>query len=145
VAQLIYRLVGFAEENDLGKVFPGPFDVLFAEGDYVEPDVVFVRTGRLDLVSSRGVEGPPDLVVEVLSPSTVDRDRGIKLERYRLFGVAEYWVVDPDEQSVEVWALASGAGAPVALGPRETLRWTPVEGGPTLELEVSVLFDPSVA
>jgi len=144
VGRLMYRLFGFAEEHRLGEVFTAPFDVLFAEGDYVEPDILFVRSDRLDLVSHRGVEGPPDLVVEVLSPSTAARDRGAKLDRYRLFGVAEYWVVDPDEQVVEVWDLAGGAKEPAVCGPAGTLRWTPVrdDEGLTLEIEVAELFGP---
>jgi hypothetical protein len=79
----------------VGKVFTAPLDVLFAEGDYLNPDIVFVRADRVNLIGDRGVEGPPDLVVEVLSPSTEARDRGVKLGRYRLYGVPEYWVVDP--------------------------------------------------
>jgi Uma2 family endonuclease len=62
----------------------------FAEGDYLEPDLVFVARDREALLSDRGIEGPPDLVVEVVSPSTEARDRGLKLDRYRHFGVGEY-------------------------------------------------------
>lgn len=76
--RLFAKLFGFVEEHELGEVVPAPVDVLFAEGDYMEPDIVFVRKGRADLLSDRGVEGPPDLLVEILSPSTELRDRGIK-------------------------------------------------------------------
>jgi len=142
VAKLLSRLLVFVEANELGMVLPAPLDVLFAEGDYVEPDILFVRSDRLHLVSDRGVEGPPDLVVEVLSPSTAGRDRGTKLDRYRLFDVAEYWIVDPDERIVEVWDLDGGAKEPAVYGPADRLRWTPVsdDEGPTLEIEVADLF-----
>ncbi|HUF76884.1 MAG TPA: Uma2 family endonuclease, partial [Longimicrobiales bacterium] len=140
VRELMYRLVGFTKEQGLGEVFSAPFDVLFAEGDYVEPDLLFVRSDRLHLVSDRGVEGPPDLVVEVVSPSTAARDRGAKLDRYRLFGVAEYWVVDPDGQTVEVWDLAGGASEPVVYGVADTLRWESVSDGPTLEVAIENVF-----
>lgn len=134
---LVTLLHAFARSNGLGEVFASPFDVLFGEGDYVEPDIMFVRRGREDIVTERGIEGPPDLLVEVLSPSTAARDLGIKLERYRHFGVGEYWVVDPDERSVFVWQLADGASEPLALGPADTLRWQPVAGGPVLEISVA--------
>lgn len=140
VAKLISVLNVFVEARDLGQVFAGPLDVLFAEGDYLEPDVVFVRSDHLHLVTDRGVEGPPDLIVEVVSPSTAARDRGAKLERYRLYGVPEYWVVDPDERTVEVWRLAEGADQPLSLGVVDALTWTPAPGGPALEIDLRELF-----
>lgn len=140
VGELLFRLIGFAKESDVGVVFPGPFDVLFSEGDYLEPDILFVGKDRSHLVSDRGVEGPPDLVVEILSPSTATRDRGIKLDRYRFYGVPEYWVVDPEERIIEVWDLAGGATEPTTLGPQDTLRWTPPGAGATLELALEDLF-----
>lgn len=137
VTDLVTLLNAFVRSNDLDQVFAGPIDVLFGEGDYLEPDLVFVQKGRTDLLSDRGIEGPPDLVVEVASPSTADRDRGKKLERYRVFGVAEYWVVDPDAGSVEVWNLAGGTEKALVLGPNDTLRWRPTERAPA-ELELHV-------
>jgi len=141
VMRLSVLLYGFARQHGLGKVFGNPLDVLFAEGDYVEPDILFVGRDRADILSDRGVEGPPDLVVEVLSPSTAARDRGIKLERYRHFGVPEYWVVDMDERLVEVWRLADGAAEPVVIREGGTLWWRPVAGGPALEITVAELFE----
>jgi Uma2 family endonuclease len=140
VGRLFAALFGFVEAHELGEVFPGPFDVLFAEGDYLEPDIVFVGKDRSHLVSDRGVEGPPDLVVEVLSPSTATRDRGIKLDRYRHFGVPEYWVVDPEERTVEAWDLAGGTTQPVALGADDTLPWTPSGASATLTIALQDLF-----
>lgn len=137
------RLHMFAESHALGEVYAGPFDVLFAEGDYLEPDLLFVRKERLRILSDRGVEAAPDLVVEILSPATAQRDRGIKLERYRLYGVPEYWVVDPGARRVEVWDLAGGARAPTVIAPGEMLRWRPVEDGPVLAIDVAELFGPT--
>lgn len=141
VTRLVSILHDFVRSNGLGEVFAGPVDVLFAEGDYLEPDIVFVRDGRSELLTDRGVEGPPDLVVEVTSPATAARDRGIKLARYRLYGVAVYWVVDPEESTVEVWELAQDIDDPATFGPEGTLRWTPAEDGPALEIPVEELFE----
>lgn len=140
VGELFYRLMGFVKAHALGELFTGPFDILFAEGDYFEPDVLFVRSDHAGLVSDRGVEGPPDLVVEVVSPSTAQRDRGIKLDRYRLYGVPEYWVVDPDERTVEVWRRGRAPSDPLVFGPEDTLRWEPLPGGPSLEIPLAELF-----
>lgn len=135
-ADLVTWLNGFVREHDLGEVFAAPVDILFAEDDYVEPDLVFVRNDHRDYLTDRGIEGPPDLVVEILSPSTADRDRGIKLERYRHFGVPEYWVVDPDARTIEVWRLGEGGAEPEVFGTEDALRWQPVSGAATLQIRV---------
>jgi Uma2 family endonuclease len=137
---LVTALNAFVRDHGLGQVFAGPVDVLFAEGDYLQPDIVFVRTGNEHLLSERGIEGPPDLVVEILSPSTAARDRGVKLERYRYFGVPEYWVVDPDARALEVRDLASGASEPRVVGPDDTLHWAPAGAEARLALRVAALM-----
>lgn len=126
----------FVRAHQVGEVFLAPLDVLFAEGDYMEPDIIFVRNDHRGYYSDRGIEGPPDLIVEILSPSTAERDRGIKLERYRHFGVPEYWVVDPDARAIEVWRLGEGAEAPEVLGAEDTVRWEPGPGAVALEFLV---------
>jgi Uma2 family endonuclease len=137
VSALLARLYAFVEEHRLGEVYVGPIDVVFGDGDYLEPDLVFVGADRAHLLSDRGIEGPPDLVVEVASPSTAARDRGIKLDRYRHYGVREYWIVDADVGAVEVWRLARGAVAPEVLGRDDRLSWTPNPDGPSLTLAVA--------
>jgi Uma2 family endonuclease len=140
LTELVSHLNVFVREHALGRVLVGPVDVLFGEGDYLEPDLVFVRTDRLELVSERGVEGPPDLVVEILSPSTAHRDRGVKLARYRHFAVPEYWVVDLAARAVEVWRLEQGMEVPEVVSAGERLEWTPIPGSPTLELDPTMFL-----
>lgn len=96
-----------------GEVYPAPFGVEFPDTqEGVQPDFIFVSRDRLHIVGEDWVRGAPDLVVEILSPSTATRDRGIKLKLYHRQGVAEYWIVDPDAQIVDVWDLAAGASRP---------------------------------
>lgn len=137
VTQLIQLLGDFVKRHDLGWVFPGPVDVLFAEGDYLEPDLVFVRKERRGIISDRGIEAAPDLVVEVTSPSTAARDRGPKRERYAFYGVPEYWVVDPDPDAkrIEVYRLGEDAERPEIVS--GTFTWRPGSSdGPALEVLV---------
>lgn len=135
VTRLARLLDEFVEGHELGWVLTGPVDVLFAEGDYVEPDLVFVRRERRGVISDRGLEAAPDLIVEVASESTAPRDRGLKRERYAHFGVPEYWVADPDAGRIEVFRPQESGGRPrVVTG---TLTWRPVPGGPTLEIPVA--------
>jgi Uma2 family endonuclease len=140
VTDLVTLLNSFVRRHELGRVFSGPVDVLLAEGDYLEPDIVFVRAGREGLLTERGIEGPPDLVVEVVSPSTESRDRGLKLDRYRRFGVGEYWVVDPGAGEVEVWSLAAGTTEPRVVGRSDVLRWSADAGAAPLEVRLADLF-----
>ncbi|MBI4500190.1 MAG: Uma2 family endonuclease [Gemmatimonadetes bacterium] len=96
-----------------GRLFTAPVGVEFtATEEGVQPDVLFVRTERLNIVREDTIQGAPDLVIEILSPSTARRDRSIKLQLYRRQGVAEYWIVDTDARQVEVWRLADGASEP---------------------------------
>jgi Uma2 family endonuclease len=145
VTDLVTMLNAFVRSHRLGQVFAGPVDVLLAEGDYFEPDIVYVASARAGLVTERGIEGPPDLVVEVTSPSTAKRDRGTKLDRYGRLGVAAYWIVDPAAQTLEVWDLAAGATAPHLHTSSDPVVWTPLAGGPSLEIDVGdVLGDDLV-
>jgi Uma2 family endonuclease len=140
VTDLVLAVGTFVREHDLGEFYTGPVDVLFQEGDYLAPDAVFVRSDRPELLSDRGIEGAPDLVVEVLSPSTLMRDRGTKFERYRHFGVGEYWIVDPEARSIEVWRTADGYRAAATYSPDAALEWTPRPGGPTLRISIDRLM-----
>ena len=92
------------EEPGLGEIFVAPYGVEFpATGEGVQPDIVFVARERYEVIAEAGLVGAPNLVVEILSPSTASRDRTIKLELYERQGVREYWIVDPDEHVVDVW------------------------------------------
>ena len=140
VSELLGILREFVRANDLGLVLTGPIDCLLGEGDYLVPDLVFLANTHLSYLTKRGIEGPPDLVIEVLSPSTAARDRGIKLERYRLLRVREYWLVDPAARTLEVCRLEDEPGRSVRLGTTETYSWRPVLGGAVLDLSVASIF-----
>ena len=138
VTNIGYELEGFVRAHDLGEVYVGPFDVLFEEGDYMAPDVVFVRRDRQEILGERGVEGPPDLVVEVLSPKTAGIDRKVKRERYAHFGVAEYWIVDPLARRIEIHRVTDDPSHRTETV-TDSYRWQPIPGGPVLTLNVAAL------
>ena len=93
----------FVRKHRLGKVYGAPCDVVLSPHDVVVPDLLFISNERLRILTERNIQGAPDLVVEILSRSTRRRDEGIKLERYDLFGVREYWMFDPDQKVVRVF------------------------------------------
>ena len=104
VVRLTVELSGFVRKNGLGEVFIGPVDVVFDRHTVVQPDVLFISTARLSIVGEEALEGAPDLVVEVLSPSTFYKDLRKKMTAYSQFGVQEYWIVDPETQTIEIYA-----------------------------------------
>ena len=106
VANLGMVLRGYVKANNLGKVLWAPCDLVLSEQDVVQPDLLFVSNERSELITKDNIRGGPDLVVEVLSPSTASRDRELKLSLYAANGVREYWIVDPDARTVQVLALA---------------------------------------
>ncbi len=117
-----------------GQVLAAPVGVEFpATSEGVQPDIVFVSKQRSQIVGHDWIRGAPDLVVEILSPGTADRDRTLKKKLYRHQGVADYWIVDPDAETVEVWDLTSGsAGRTLVAGS------IPVRAGAELVGEISV-------
>jgi Uma2 family endonuclease len=138
VTELTVALEIHNREHGLGRVIVGPIDVLFGEGDYLEPDLVFVRRERLGILRERGIEGAPDLVVEVASPSTAKRDRTLKRDRYIHFGVPEYWIVDAGAGEVLVHRLGADPDRPEVC--RDVLRWRPWPSAPALQLSVPELL-----
>lgn len=106
------RLEDHFEGRGLGEVFNAPIDMILGQHDIAQPDILVVADPAQ--VSGRGIEGAPLLIVEVLSPSTRAQDRGIKLRRYANLGVAHYWILDPDAESLECLRLEVGAYRPVA-------------------------------
>lgn len=103
---LEFLLHAHVVEGQLGEVFNAPIDVILGRVTVVQPDIVFVARERLAMVSERGIEGAPDLVVEILSPSTEVVDRGAKLQLYARHGVRHYWIVDPAACSLAEHVLA---------------------------------------
>ncbi len=109
LVRLILRMATFVEAGNLGRVLPAPTDVILANESIVQPDLLFVTRGRQGIIDpGGGVNGSPDLVVEILSPSTASRDQVVKRKLYGKYGVREYWIVDPTAHSIEVLTLEQG-------------------------------------
>lgn len=108
VGRIFGGLTSQVEAKELGEVYVAPFDVILADDAVVQPDVLVILKPNLGIIAQEGVRGAPDLVVEVLSPTNAHRDRGIKRRLYGRHGVKEYWIVDPDAQTVEVAVNVGG-------------------------------------
>jgi Uma2 family endonuclease len=105
----LYSLVkSFVKKNKLGRLFFAPLDVILDPENTVQPDLVFVATKNLGIIQPRGIFGTPDLLVELVSPSSVRRDRYEKMKLYARFGVKEYWIGDAANHSLEILTLMKG-------------------------------------
>lgn len=91
-------------EPDLGVVLAAPLDVWFDDFNVLQPDLIVLLHDRQERFGRANIEGAPNLAIEILSPSTSRRDRGIKRDLYARFGVEEYWLVDPDTESATVFS-----------------------------------------
>ena len=103
-----FALLKFVQRNHLGVVYYAPVDVLFSEVNVVQPDLVFVSTSNRQILTEANIQGAPDLIIEILSPATAATDRGAKKRLYERYGVKEYWLVDPDSETVEIYTLRAG-------------------------------------
>jgi Uma2 family endonuclease len=138
--RLEHLLVGHVEEHGLGLVLDAPVDVVFDEKNVVQPDIVFISNERLPLVEEAKIAGAPDLVVEILSPSTARVDRGTKSAIYARHGVRWYWLVDPAARLLEEYELV-GRGYHLHGRHSEEKSFQPLLF-PGLAMELKRLFRP---
>lgn len=138
VGRLFAQLMAYVQANSLGEVFLAPLDTIFDQYTVLQPDILFVSRERVAEVVKERIEGAPDLVVEVLSPSTFYKDLRRKMAVYSQFGVREYWIVDPEKLTIELYQR-SGEVLQLArhFASQETFQ-SPLFPG--LQLAVSSIF-----
>ncbi len=110
-SELARILLDHVSRHGMGRVLAAPMDVVLSETNIVQPDVLFLRAERLPPSDAANIRVAPDLVVEVISPSTVTEDREYKKAVYARHGVAHYWIVDPDARTLEMYSLAGASYA----------------------------------
>jgi Uma2 family endonuclease len=89
--------------NPSGEIFFSPIDLFVNHKNVFQPDLLFLSEANLSFITQRGIEGPPDLIIEVISPSNIFIDRNTKKRTYLEFGVKEYWIVDPGNKTLEIY------------------------------------------
>ena len=138
VVRLSRELSRCTEQHELGKVYVAPADVVLSDADVVQPDVLFISRRRERRITEENVRGAPNVVIEILSPSTADLDLGYKHELYGSHGVLECWIVDPVAETVGVHRPRDGRLEPAGtLGRGESLATAVLE---ELALKVDHIF-----
>ena len=135
LVKLAAKVETFVDERNLGTVYCAPFDVVLSDTNVVQPDLLFVSNERAQIITPENIQGAPDLVVEILSPATAERDRSVKFELYAEHGVHEYWIVDPDARTITVFLLNEGAFEEVDTYREGDTLTSPMLAGFTFTLE----------
>jgi Uma2 family endonuclease len=107
VLELAAVLRQHVKQRKLGRIY-ADVDTIVGEHQVRRPDILYFSNARLKLVGRKAMEGPPDLAVEVISPSSVEIDREDKFTQYAAAGTANYWIVDPTQKTIEAYRLAKG-------------------------------------
>lgn len=139
--KVAFHLELFVGARSLGLVLPAPFEVhLSGISRPVQPDVLFISAAHLPPPGAKMFDGAPDLIVEVVSPSSIRLDRTVKFDAYEQAGVTEYWIVDTKTRSVEVHTLARGEYALHGQYTGDELITSALL--PELQIKTSLLFQP---
>lgn len=102
-SQMLTLLMNSCKEDYM--IFASPIDLILADTEVRQPDLVIIHRSKMDMITHRGIEGVPDLVVEILSPHSVKRDKLSKLKTYENYAIPEYWIVDPANETLEQYRL----------------------------------------
>jgi Uma2 family endonuclease len=132
---LEFILLNYLKERPLGVLYDAPFDVYLSETDVFQPDIVVVFNANLSLLTDAGCEGPPDFVVEILSPRTRRLDLENKKRVYARLGVKELWIIDPEPREVLVYRFAENVSEPVERFDESGIGTSPLLPGLAIELK----------
>ncbi len=135
---LQFELHKFLDESPLGELYDAPFDVILEECTVVQPDLLIVLEDRRSRIVPEGLRGAPNFLVEILSPSAPERDRILKRRLYEKFGVQEYWILDPEAQTVEQLVAKQGQLETLATYHRQDRIPSAVVSG--MEINLSRVF-----
>ena len=105
---LEFLIWSFVKQKGLGNVFDAPIDIVFDDDEVFQPDIVFIKSENQSIIGKNAIQGIPDLIVEIVSPSSTFYDTIEKKDIYRKYGVKEYWIIFPDEKVIEVLSLEKG-------------------------------------
>ncbi|MBF0492200.1 MAG: Uma2 family endonuclease [Deltaproteobacteria bacterium] len=139
ISRLFEKINKFVRSKKMGEVRFAPLDVFLSPEDVVQPDLLFLSKDRLKQVTERNIQGAPDLVVEVLSPGTEQRDRLVKRKLYSRFGVKEYWIVDPERKNIEVITWEGSDFKTFQVFPENALFKSPLMEG--LSFHIKEIFE----
>jgi len=138
VGRIHALLLRFLETKPLGEAIVAPLDIFLGEINVYQPDVIYVSNQRRSILTEHGLEGAPDLAVEVLSPGTARYDKGSKRKVYARTGVRDLWLVDPEAKLIHVYQLTKDAETPAATYDDKAVFTSPLLPG--LRIKAASIF-----
>jgi len=140
--RLSLALGNFLKTNNLGELFVAPCDVFLSDLDVVQPDLLFISATRKGIITEKNIQGGPDLVVEILSESTRKTDEIIKRKLYDQYDTKEYWILDPDLETVKIHRKDTETFQPPIHLSHENQDRLSTPLLPGLEISLTDLFEP---
>ena len=137
--ELGVKIALFNEVRSLGVVFASPMHAILAKHVHFEPDLCLVLNENRHLIRENYIDGPPDLVIEVISESNRTHDTVVKFQAYAAHGVREYWLVDPREQEFSTWTLAGSEFRLLGRARRGSTLKTSIHSG--IRIDPGEIFD----
>lgn len=134
-------LHGHVSGRKAGRVLTAPTDVVLSDLDVVQPDLLFVSAARASIITEKNIQGPPDIVVEIISETTRRTDEVIKRKLYERYKVPEYWVVDPELETVKVHRLTNQGYARAAELSKESNDTLTTPLLPGLQVPLAAIFE----
>ncbi|NJD69099.1 MAG: Uma2 family endonuclease [candidate division NC10 bacterium] len=138
---ITHHIATHLDERPLGRLYAAPFDVVLSKTDVVQPDLLFVSSARSSILTAQNVQGAPALIVEILSETTRKTDEIVKRKLYERFGVQEYWIVDPELETIKVYRTTGQGYQRVAELSCETGDTLTTPLLPDLTLPLSKIFE----
>lgn len=132
-------LWNFVRGKNLGEVLVAPTDVVLSEDTVVQPDILFIGKEKLDIIKEAAIMGSPDLIVEIVSPSSASYDTVEKRDIYEEYGVKEYWLVFLQEKAIEILALEDGVYREICKGRKTGIVRSKIIAG--LEVDLKEVFE----
>lgn len=136
-AKISLQLGKYLENNPVGEVYSAPIDIVL-DDQVVQPDILFVSNARLDIIGELNIQGAPDLVIEILSPSTAAHDKKKKSQLYFKHGVKEYWLVDLEIRFIDVFVAGEKVWNWIGTFDQEDVLTTALLPG--LKISLSEIF-----
>jgi Uma2 family endonuclease len=137
--RLIAEFNFYLREHPVGELFHAPLDIVFSQYDVVEPDLLYISNERREIITTKNIQGSPDLLVEILSESNRKYDEVTKRALYERTEVGEYWIVDPRRDAIQIFRRNAAGRYEIAanLSRNETLT-SPLF--PMLEIQLDEIF-----
>jgi Uma2 family endonuclease len=130
----------YVKTHDLGVILHAPMDVVLSSHDVVQPDILFISKVRREVIAESCINGAPDLIIEIVSPTHRERDLLVKKSLYARYRVQEYWIVDPDNRTIEQLLHAGKVFTSHGMFSSGEMMETALL--PSLILPVAQVFDP---